>query len=109
MRERVRITKLCSECGALVRFVDGQERLVDLSMSVQTYCPDCGAHDSFMVGNCAPGNNWEIVDDKSIIYSGPGDVIQATFRGIRNHDEEYDDLVWTGDLKLVEVHEVYNG
>jgi len=53
-------------------------------------------------------NNWEIIDDNGVIYSGTEEEMVLVFSNIVNGDIDQDDLVeWIGDLKLVEVHNIY--
>lgn len=47
---------------------------------------------------------WQIIDDNGIIYSGKEEEIRQTFYEII---EGHRYTRWEGDLKLIEVHEVY--
>ena len=55
-----------------------------------------------------PGN-WEITDDHGVVYSGSEHHIRYIWAKLHERDDEFENVEWTGDLKLVEVHEVYNG
>jgi len=47
---------------------------------------------------------WEIIDDNGVVYSGSEDEMRQTFNNIVDGKEE---VKWTGDLKLVQVHAIH--
>jgi uncharacterized Zn finger protein (UPF0148 family) len=50
-------------------------------------------------------NHWEIIDNSGVLYSGEQDVMESIFRQIVEKEK---DAEWKGDLKLIEVHCIYN-
>lgn len=50
------------------------------------------------------GNQWEIIDDKGCIHSGREDEMTTIFYEMTNSNSED---CWEGDLKLIEVHNIY--
>jgi hypothetical protein len=48
---------------------------------------------------------WEITDNNGTIYSGNEDEMITLFQQIKNGETEEE---WTGDLRLVQVHDIYN-
>jgi|GEM_PF-1625951 len=52
-------------------------------------------------------NNWEIIDDNGTIYSGTQNEMEDLFSDIVNGGRAAPLVNWTGDLKLVEIHDVY--
>ena len=46
-------------------------------------------------------NNWAIIDDESVIYTGTEQEMSEIFYEVQN-GELY--LEWTGDLLLIEIH-----
>ncbi len=50
-------------------------------------------------------NQWEVIDDKGIIYSGTEEEMESMFENIIEDNPE--DLEWTGDLRLIEVHNCF--
>lgn len=76
----------------------------------------------------ASENTWIICDDNGVVYSGPFDEIQLIWdfitRDINDLVCEYKDtytkreliqkkkelhIQWKGDLKLIEIHNIWNG
>ena len=49
-------------------------------------------------------NQWEIVDDKGVLHSGPEDEMISKWEELTEGETEEE---WTGDLKLVEVHGIH--
>lgn len=49
-------------------------------------------------------NQWEIIDDKGVIYSGNGNEVLLKWEEITGGETEDE---WEGDIKLVEVHGIY--
>lgn len=47
---------------------------------------------------------WEIIDDNGTIYSGNENEMQFKFEEMIAEDS---DETWEGDLKLIEVHNIY--
>ena len=52
-------------------------------------------------------NRWEIIDDSGTIHSGSEDEMKKAFQDIKEQEpfSDYSIDGWSGDLKLVEVHE----
>jgi hypothetical protein len=46
-------------------------------------------------------NQWEVIDERRVIYSGEEEEIKSAFQQIIEKEK---DIQWKGDLKLVEVH-----
>lgn len=53
------------------------------------------------------GLHWEIIDSEGTLYSGPEEAMRAIFEAIMKNDPEFKDVVWSGILKLVEIHDMY--
>jgi hypothetical protein len=48
---------------------------------------------------------WEIIDDKGTVYSGDEDEMKSLFEEIIMGKVKEE---WTGDLRLIQVHDIYN-
>jgi len=45
---------------------------------------------------------WEIIDDEGVIYSGNEEEVRAYWDKMNSEENEDE---WSGDLKLIEIHE----
>lgn len=50
---------------------------------------------------------WEIIDNKGVIFSGGENEMRDLFFDIKNGGVASPLTVWEGDLKLVEVVDIY--
>ena len=55
---------------------------------------------------------WEIIDDNGTIHNGTEEEMQEAFNVMTNNDSERNeidkwDTDWTGDLKLIQIHNIY--
>lgn len=54
------------------------------------------------------GGTWQIVDDEGLVYSGQEEEIRQVWLAITTGEKDFG-IEWTGDLRLIEIHGVYNG
>lgn len=51
-------------------------------------------------------NTWEIIDKNGCVFSGTEDRMREIWNTIVSGNET--DIEWDGDMKLVEIHDLYN-
>lgn len=49
---------------------------------------------------------WEIIDNEGVIYSGSESEMYEYWNKIANQDNP-DEIEWIGDLRLIQVHDIY--